>query len=638
MSTTVFSVPEKTGVLITDKAMITHLQGDNNMLRYLGVILALAMLLCGCVQSVPESTPPTENLNPPVITGLYVPDSDIEQSTGDAVRGFKPKGDFYGCTVVGDELLLMGKAGEEGTLSFYGGEYLDEIKTVSLGKNVTLNLAQMQIGQQGIGYFDSENKDVVFLNPDLVEIGRMHLPEELMGSAWLSTDWQTVYYCTGQGIHAMNLQSGISRLLKAQEAISQELTGLLGNGKVLRYEVQLTEFSKKTQLIDAETGLVMYEGTAFDMLTTQGDAYFLNQMDRGVRVLHFGKNEDQQILWPTEANAQPVMLFENNAIVMADTVEGQVSLSYYDLETGLRTASVNLNGVGEVWSLQGDGEKAVWMLGKDVDGELWIYHWDTTQTATSDTNDYTAIRYTKENPDTDGLAQIAAKATELGQKFGVEILIWKDAAATAPEHQIFGEEYMPQLYERYLAKLEQALSVFPEGFFAKVSGQKLKIALVQSISGELTATTLPLSESIQFYSGNTPIVAVTLGDDFERNLYHGVYLAVETRILSKSAALYEWFRLNPKGFLYDDSYITNQSRTDTTYLEGGNRHFIDLFSMSFAKEDRATIFEYACMPGNEEYFQTWVMQEKLKKICTGIREAYGLKKVEGQFLWEQYIK
>ena len=605
------------------------------MLRYLGVILALALLLCGCVQSEPESTPPTENLKPNEATGLYVPDSTVEQATDGAVRAFKLENGYYGCAVVGDELLLMGKAGEEGTLSFYEGENLEEVKTVSLGKNVAPTLAQMQIGQQGIGYFDSENKDVVFLNPDLVEIGRMHLPEELQGSAWLSADWQTVYYCTSQGIHAMNLQSGISRLLKAQEAISQELTGLLGNGKVLRCVIEMTEGQPRTQLIDAETGLLLHEGTDFNTLRTQSDAYFLNQMDRGVRLLHFGNGEDQQILWPTEANAQPVMLFDNNAIVMVETAE-QLSLSYYDLETGRRASSLNLPGVTAAWGIQGDGKDGVWLFAGDAEKE-WLYHWDTNKIAADDERDYTAPRYTKETPDTDGLAQMAAKAEEMGKKFGIEILIWKDAVAIAPEHQVFEEEHVTQLYEAYLTKLEQALSIFPEGFFSKIAAQKLKIALVQSITGELTATTLPQADCVQFYSGNTPVVAVTLGEDFERNLYHGVYLAVESRILSRSDGIYEWFRLNPKGFLYDDSYITNQSRTDTTYLEGGNRHFIDLFSMSFAKEDRATIFEYACMPGNEDCFQTWVMQEKLKRICTGIREAYGLKKVETKFLWEQYL-
>ena len=90
-------------------------------------------------------------------------------------------------------------------------------------------------------------------------------------------------------------------------------------------------------------------------------------------------------------------------------------------------------------------------------------------------------------------------------------------------------------------------------------------------------------------------------------------------------------------FVYDDDYIQNLKRIDTTYIEGEKPYFINLFSMSFAREDRATIFEYACAPGNEEYFKTPVLQEKLKRICKGIREAYGLKKVETEFLWEQYL-
>ena len=59
--------------------------------------------------------------------------------------------------------------------------------------------------------------------------------------------------------------------------------------------------------------------------------------------------------------------------------------------------------------------------------------------------------------------------------------------------------------------------------------------------------------------------------------------------------------------------------------------------MSYAKEDRGQIFAYACMEGNEEYFRAPVIQEKLKRISKGIREAFGLKDVEDAFLWEQYI-
>ena len=60
--------------------------------------------------------------------------------------------------------------------------------------------------------------------------------------------------------------------------------------------------------------------------------------------------------------------------------------------------------------------------------------------------------------------------------------------------------------------------------------------------------------------------------------------------------------------------------------------------MSFPKEDRARIMEYAMLPGNEELFRPQLMQAKLKALCDGIREAYGLEKAEETFLWEQYLE
>lgn len=607
------------------------------MVRCLGVLLVLALLLCGCAQDTAEPTAPTENLNQSAnAAGLYVPDSAVEQTTGGAVRGFRLEDGYYSCAMLGDELILMRKAGEEGTLALYRGENLEEVRTVSLGKNVAPTLAQMQIGAQGIGYFDGESKDVVFLNGDFVETGRMHLPEELQGDAWLSPDWQTVYYCTDKGIHAMNLQTGISRLLKEQNAFYQQITGGFGNGEVLRYELEATEGQKKTLLIDGETGVALQEGEYLNALITKGEQYFLNQTDRGVRQLLFGDGEEHQILWPAEENAQPEMLFAEQAVVMVQQEESGIGLVYYDLQTGTRAAAITVEGVSEVWGLQGDGKKGVWLLIEDDSGATWLYHWNTGKSATGDEMEYTAPRYTREEPDTDGLAQVAQKATEVGNLFGVEILVWKDAATTAPADQFFTEEHVTQLYDLYITKLKQALYAFPEGFFPQ-SAEKLQIALVQKIAGEPAWGTLAETDCVQFWNGKTPVVAVTLGEDFERNFYRGVYLYMETRLLSKSAALYEWFRINPSDFNYDNNYITNLERTDTTYIEGGNRYFIDLFSMSYAKEDRATIFEYACVPGNEEYFQAPVIQEKLRRICKGIREAYGLKKVETAFLWEQYL-
>ena len=133
------------------------------------------------------------------------------------------------------------------------------------------------------------------------------------------------------------------------------------------------------------------------------------------------------------------------------------------------------------------------------------------------------------------------------------------------------------------------------------------------------------------------MIELVLDENLERNFYHGMYHFLETRILSNSSALYEWNTLNPKDFAYDNNYITNQERTDISYIEGEQRYFIDVFSMSYAKEDRARIFEYACMPGNEEVFKSPTLQEKLRRIRDGICTAYGLKAGEAASLWEQYL-
>ena len=60
--------------------------------------------------------------------------------------------------------------------------------------------------------------------------------------------------------------------------------------------------------------------------------------------------------------------------------------------------------------------------------------------------------------------------------------------------------------------------------------------------------------------------------------------------------------------------------------------------MSYPKEDRARMMEYAMTPGNESCFETETMQKKLRQLCIGIREAMELEDAADAFLWEQYLK
>ena len=610
------------------------------MVRYLGLILVLALLLCGCVQNTATPTSTGDVLDNTVTSTqdavVYVPESPAEQATDGGVYSYTLRDSgYYGCKMHGDSLMMF-RQREEGTeLTIFDENLTKIVYTINLGSGSVHPEAQMQLSEQGMVYCDSVNRILVFLNTMMVETGRMYLPENLQGDAWVSPDWKNAYFCTDEGICTMDLQTGISHVLRQQSAHSQQITGIFGDGVALRYEVEFTEGEKQIFLIDAESGGILREDGDMVTLNTSGETYFFAQNVSGVRSLRFGAGEEHQALWPLEVAAQPVMLFEDNALVMVQSSKTQTEFACYDLTTGKRTAEVQLPDVLRVWGLAEGQEKQLWFFGEDTEGQTMLYCWDMARNVTSDEAVYTAPWYTLEEPDTDGLAEIQKKADKLGDKFGVEILIWEDAAKTAQKKKSFTQEHMTQLYAHYLPEVEQVLSIFPKGLFTKSSTGTLQIALLHSIEG----TDIPAgTECLQFWKGNTPVVAITFGEDFERNLYHGVYLYMEARILSKSSALYEWHKYNPSDFDYDNDYITNLNRTDTKYITGKKPYFIDLFSMSYAKEDRATIFEYACMPGNEEIFKSSAIQKKLQRICKGIREAYGLKKVETEFLWEQYLK
>ena len=107
---------------------------------------------------------------------------------------------------------------------------------------------------------------------------------------------------------------------------------------------------------------------------------------------------------------------------------------------------------------------------------------------------------------------------------------------------------------------------------------------------------------------------------------------MQTHILTESTALDSWESLNPVGFVYGDS-----SQDTDIYLQGQTRAFVDRYSMGALKEDQARILENAMLPDKEALFQSEYMQRKLAALCTGIREAYRLKKHPESLPWEQYL-
>lgn len=605
------------------------------MTRLMGLLLVLLVLLCGCAQESLDATTPSDERNSSSTesTQESVPGGDAAENASDTVRGYEVNDGAYGSVSVQDKVLLLAEnADGEGLLELLNGTTFTPEKTALIGKDVTPAAEQIFASEQGIAYYDDVDAAMVFLDHDLREAGRMQMPESILGSAWLSADWKTVYYCTADGICAMDLQNGISRVLREHHSDRQELTGVFAGGKVLRWK------DAQTYLVDGATGTLLGEGVHFDTFSMWSNRYYFARNDGVLLRLHFGAGEQpSEIIWPLEeGDAYP--LLSDDALVVASPEEGGITLTYYRMNAGKRAASVQLPGAEKAYGFRADGWGGLWFLMEDAAGAAELCYWDPSQSAVEDAECYKTAFFSAEQPNEPGLRRLAAEAAALGDRFGVDILLWQDAATLAPSDHVFEVEYLTEAYEKILPKLEEALSVFPTEFYQKTAWDtKLKIVLLRSMTGDPAQGCMQNPTNLQYWNGKDPVIALTICDNLQQNFNHALALLLETEIMSESRALYEWHKLNPGGFDYDNNYATNAARTDRRYIDGNPRYFIDLVSMSYAKEDRAKIFEYACMPGNEAVFQSPVLREKLKRICKGIREAYQIQPSETPFVWEYYL-
>ena len=601
------------------------------MKRWLA-LLAAALLLSGCSNAAPSGSEDNIQTTLPqfptlITTSLYDAQNPIEMDTNGAVRAYLPEnGDDICIKPMGDNILLYGS----GRIMRLRGDRLTEVATAEIPDLPEPDSGMLQIREDGIAYYDARENRIVFLNVLFREVGIFSLPEGIVGSVYLSRDWKAFYYCAEDGIHALDLDTGVNRLLKAQNALWQGISGGFMNGTVLRCSLLQEDGTEMTMLLSAQTGTVLAEGDYLMSLQGDGDCYYV-QADNA-HIFGILDQQPQKLLPDGKGKLYP--LPESRGAVFVTKLEAGYCMDYYDIETGKRTAAVELTNIASIDGVYSAGGM-VWFTSGGV-----LYRWNIKQSETEEQKTYTAAHYHYADPDEQGLAEIGQRLEKIQQQYGVTILFWDQVEGLAPWDYSFAAEYLTQPYTQSIPKLESALAKFPKEFFeeiAKWSGSgKVNIALVRGIYGGAETEKYASASGIQFFANGDAYIALALGEDIETWLCHELGHLLDSRILTTTNAYSQWSSLNPWDFKYDNDYEKNAERTDTKYLEGEKRHFVDFYSMSFAVEDRSRIFEYACMPGNEEVFASKYMQKKLKTVCDGIRKAFSLED-EG-YIWEQYLQ
>lgn len=608
------------------------------MIKFFFPLLMSLMLLWGCAAQNPQPEATAETVASTVSPTEALPgypkirDDDVTQcwTLPADVTGFLPMG----------ENLILFCGTESTTLRLLNTQSMEETACYPTGFVLMSENFTIRPHKSGISYFDTPAMETVVLDQALQEILRIPAPEAMLGTPLLSSDGQTLYYCTADAIRALDLRSGISRILKQAAYPVQGLSGLLLGDTVLQVSITETSGQWRTLFLSTETGQLLqsYDGNVNPV--TSDSSYLASIGEGTLQSVLFGHIDGATMaLHPRDWGRVSFLCNRFQAVTASPVIEG-TTLDLYDLDTGKRTASLTLSGFSATGSVSQAADGKIWILSmQEETGASVLTLWDPAASATDDSTQYSTPLYSRENPDYDGLAACSLLAQEIGQKHGIEVLIYRDAVEQQPWDYDLEYEYQVPVLRRELERLDQRLDHFPDGFLQTLCEKftALKICIVRSAVGSPASGSLTAVNAIQFRDGYDAYIVLTTDHNTEYALYHELCHLMDTVILAGSTAYDRWEALNPLGFQYDNDYLANRNRDGSAWLVEGQEYFVDTYAMSYAKEDRARILEYAMTEGNAQRFASPHLQKKLKLLCTGIREAFGLEKSTETFLWEQYL-
>ena len=579
--------------------------------------LLLALLLAGCAA---QPTPTTETT---AADALYTPGHRLETQTSGMMQVFPTEtSGFCRIWAMGEDVLLSG----EGKLTRLSGASLTPGSTRQAD-------TVLQTGSDGVWLFDGSA--VQILDGSFALLQTVTIPDEVLGVPGL--EGSRLYYLSEGCLKVLDLSTGLSSLLRDNMAFTDGTVQCLGD--LLLLHLTDEDGIGKTLLVSAADGSTQYPSLAVT------DAC---RFETGLGIL---LEDGQVLLLPDSDGAQKLTLEEGEQMVgFLPEIGGLITcrndtagltLRLYALSRGILRCSVLLPEVDLVGTgcVSADGTLYI-SAHSTQETAWWILRWNYEAFSPVSEDSCLEPYYTRDFPDVQGQASCATLARELGAQYGISVLLFDEAAACAPWDYAFTAEYRVDKTNWALEDLKATLEAFPEGFLTKLrqDWEDLTVCIVDTIQGTAESGSLDSAEGLQFQNGSHFYIALAPmeEDSLKHTLFHEFSHLIDNRVLTKTGAYDNWNDLNPQDFAY--SLDLNADMTPyKALLTGPDRVFIDNYAMTFPAEDRARIFECACTSGNEEDFVSPILQAKLQRICTGIRQAFDLEADAESFLWEQYL-
>ena len=595
------------------------------MKKLLCFSFALILLLTGCAtQQDPETTVDTTTVSTePVYMGLYVQNSSLEQQTQGAVRRYELPGSYEWLSQVGDKVLLASGEGSTELTVLTGTDGVPTTQVLD-GIDITTPEAVWQATYTGFVYYSPEEKQAVFLDPQLQEQDRVKLPDEIQGTPVFAPDGSQIFFCVPGEIRAMEVERKLSRLIKSHSGINQELLDCYFEGQLLGCRIEEEDGKVNTLYLSTENGRTNATDNSVEALFTYENRYFVLRADGTTQQRLVGEwNATAAQLNVYGGSIWPVL--QLGGAVCVNGMEDGFALDLYDLTTGQRTASVAVSGADTPTAVLGDRwSGCVWLLTNDSQsGAEVLLRWDPKLSPVTDETVYTGQIYTADAPDKAGLEACEDRVDALNRAHGITIRIWERAVKSSNGYAL-EKEYQTAAINQMLDSLEQVFALFPNKFLYRSVSNSIRICIVRSVNEQM--------QSVQYWYDGDPFIVLSVGVNVREEFIKGMSYVVDSHILGNSPLFDYWNGLNPEGFAYGDESTYSQS-----YMEGDSAAFFNEACMASVTEDRCQVFCQAMKEENAAAFQSPIMQQKLKLLCQAIRDAWRLEQETDSYIWEQYL-
>lgn len=605
----------------------------NNKKRLIAAALT-ALLLTGCAggETPAESTaaptvPETTATEPAAQPGLYVPDSPVERGTDGTVKLYHFDGSVTGLAALGGSLAICT---DGNTLRLFEIEAMTQIKERPLDSELSWSEVSLVLTNAGMGWYDETAGAYVVLDENLVNTATVAIAGELACAPIISRDFSTIYYACAEGIKAMDLTSGTSRMLRQEHGQVVSMDGLLLGDTLLCYTRRMEDGTEQNCFVDAQNGASRYSGVFHGQLAT-GETQLsgIVRLNHPMGVLSWIVSADESgtRLLTQESGWDSVLPLDGDRVLVQEVDQMGLHLKLYSLSSNTYSA-VMLPQFRECFTYGSLSGSKVWLC-DGVSGKF--YCWDASQ---NPVDKVTEPLVPAEAAAQELSTELTDRAKEMSERFGVKI--------TLDEGVELGEDYpayRSALFAQALELLEQELKRIPGEFWAAVGkttdSGKLQIVLTDGFDPAVGTGEGQSSFSV---ADGEAVLKLDICQELPELFYRQLWNVMEVRIRNRSDKLSSWSRFNPEGFDYtgDEAAWERGELEGSEYLIPGENWFVSSYAMVTARADQSQTFVHAAAAGNADRYQTEAMQEKLETLCNLIRSVYKLSD-ELVLPWEQYL-